>query len=60
MSSIPSVIQTASAIQATQVQSQVQTALAKKQLDVAKQQGAAAIKLIQHASNIGKQLDVRV
>ncbi len=59
MPSIPAIAQSASAIQANQVQNQIQTAVAKKQLDVAKLQGDAAVQLIQQAANISGKLDVR-
>lgn len=60
MPSVQGIAQSASAIQANQVHSQVQTAVAKKQLDSAKLQGDAAVQLIQQAANISKTLDVRV
>lgn len=60
MPSVQGIAQAASAIQAQQTHAQVQTAVAAKQLDAAKQQGDAAIQLIQQAADISKQLDVRV
>ncbi len=59
MPSIQGITQSASAIQANQVQNKIQTAVAKKQLDVVKLQGDAAVQLIQQAANISGKLDVR-
>jgi len=59
MPSVQGVAQAASAIQSAQVQNSIQTAVAKKQLDVVKQQGNAAVQLIQKSADISKQLDVR-
>lgn len=61
MPSIDGIAQAASAIQANLVQNQIQTVVAKKQLDMAKLQGDAAVQLIQAAANIGKNsIDVHV
>jgi len=60
MPTIQGMTQSASAIQANQVQSQIQTAVAKKQLDAIKLQGDAAVQLIRQAADISKTLDVRV
>lgn len=60
MPSVQGITQSAAAIQANHTQTQIQTAVAMKQLDAAKQQGAAAVQLIQQAANISKQLDLRV
>lgn len=60
MPSVQGIVQSASAIQAQQTHAQVQTAVAAKQLDSAKQQGDAAVQLIQQAAEITKSLDVRV
>jgi len=59
MPSIEGISQSASAIQANLVQNQIQTAVAKKQLDAVKQQGNAAVQLVQQAADISKRLDVR-
>jgi len=59
MPSVEGISQSATAIQANQVQTQIQTAVAKKQLDAVKQQGDAAVQLIQQAADISKRLDVR-
>lgn len=60
MPSVQGITQSAAAIQANQTHTQIQTAVAKKQLDAAKQQGNAAVQLIQQAADISKNLDVRV
>ena len=59
MASVEGIIQSASAQQASQVQAQIQTAVAKKQLDAVKQQGQAAVQLLQQAADVSKRLDVR-
>lgn len=59
MPSIQGIAQSASAIQANQVQSQIQTAVVKKQLDTIKLQGNSAVQLIKQAGNISKKLDVQ-
>lgn len=48
-------IDTASAISQVQVQNQLSIAVAKKSLDAAKQQGEAALQLIEAAAAIGQQ-----
>ncbi len=60
MPSVNGITQSASAIQANQTHAQIQTAVAKKQLDAVKQQGNAAVQLIQQAAEISNKLDVRV
>jgi len=58
MPSVQGIAQAATAIQSNQVQNQVATAVAKKSLDATKQQGDAAVQLIQKAADISKRLDV--
>ena len=60
MPSVNGITRSASAIQANQTHAQIQTAVAKKQLDAVKQQGSAAVQLIQQAAEISNKLDVRV
>jgi hypothetical protein len=59
MSSVEGIIQSATAQQSSQIQAQIQTAVAKKQLDAVKQQGNAAVQLIQQAADVSKRLDVQ-
>ena len=59
MPSVQGITQAATAIQANQVQTQVATAVAKKQLDSVKQQGDAALQLLRQAADISKRIDVR-
>jgi hypothetical protein len=49
-------VESASAIQQSKYANQVASEIAKKSLDVQKQQGQAAVALIQQAANIGQQL----
>ena len=46
--------QSVSSAQSSALQTQIDYAVAKKQLTVAKQQGQAAIELLQAAANVGK------
>jgi len=50
-------VQMASAIQQSKVQNQVSVAIAKKSMDVQKQQGQAAVELIQQVSDLVAQLN---
>ena len=59
MPSIDGIAQAASAIQASQTQSQVQVAVARKVQEAAQQQGSAAVQLLQNVANSNNQLDVR-
>lgn len=59
MPSVEGIVQSATAQQNSQVQAQIQTAVAKKTLDAAKQQGAAAVQLLEQAADMSKRLDVR-
>jgi len=59
MPSVQGISHSATAIESNQIRSQVQTAVAKKQLDALKLQGDAAVQLIQQAADISKKLDVR-
>ena len=60
MPSVAGIVQAATAQQSTQIQAQIQTAVAKQQLDASKLQGHAAVQLIQQAADMSKRLDVRV
>ncbi|MGI9430526.1 MAG: hypothetical protein ACR2NM_17835 [Bythopirellula sp.] len=59
MASVDGIIQSATAQQSSQIQAQIQTAVAKKQLDAVKQQGQAAVQLLEQAADLSKRLDVR-
>ena len=68
MSSISSLASSFSAIQASQTRQEIGVAVVKKSMDAAKQQGAAAISLLEGAAemqqmslnkNVGRNLDVR-
>ena len=59
MSSVEGIIQSATAQQSSQIQAEIQMAVAKKQLDAVKQQGDAAVALIQQAADLSRRLDVR-
>lgn len=54
MTSVNGIAQTASAIAQSQVRNEVDMALAKKSLDVQKQQGDAAVQLIESAAQLSK------
>jgi len=54
MSSVEGIAQTATAIQQSQVKNEVGIAVAKKTLDTQKQQGDAAVQLIESAARISK------
>ena len=49
-------VSAASHLSAYQVQQQVSTAVAKKSLDTAKQQGQAAVSMLQDAAQMQKQM----
>ncbi|MEM8944534.1 MAG: hypothetical protein AAGD11_05060 [Planctomycetota bacterium] len=59
MPSVHGIAQAASAIQTSQTHTQIQTAVAKKQLEAVKQQGNAAVQLIQQVADANTRLDVR-
>jgi len=54
MNSVEGIAQTATAIQQSQVKNEVGVAVAKKTLDAQKQQGDAAVQLIESAARISK------
>lgn len=58
--SVEGIASAATAIKSQQVHAQISTAVAAKQLDAAKQQGAAAVQLIEQAAQISAtHIDVR-
>lgn len=58
MPSVSGVTQTATAIQNSQTQNEIAITVAKKQLDAAKAQGDAAVRLLQDAAKTSQHLDV--
>lgn len=54
MSFVNNLVTSFSAIKQSQTQSQVSYAVAGKQLDATRQQGDAAVQLIEAAANVGK------
>jgi len=54
MSSVEGIAQTSTAISQAQLQNQVDVSVAKKTLDAQKQQGDAAVQLIEAAARVSK------
>lgn len=57
MTSVNSAASAATALSNAQAQNQVSVAVAGKQLDAVKQQGQAAVQLIEAAATVGKSID---